>query len=366
MNLLRYKDYQGAVEFDEGRLILRLLHIDDLITTEIDRASDARAAFMELVDDYLASCVELGKQPSKPFKGSFNVRVSPNLHKRAAFAAMEEGETLNAFVLSAIEDKIDGDYRGVMSPPAPRVNGTGFLQLSLVTCPIALVSATSKSENNLSPEATHSKLIVEIYQFVPRNQIDHLYLASPYYVIPDGSSGQDAYAVIRESIRSVDKVAIAHVTSADGEVKVIALEARDNGLLGTLLRYASHLDETWRRFVVCKELCHALEDDDGCHSVTAASMDNLVNAFSLRSKKNLTQADQTPPITAEFLAEAAAIELLCPMPIRRSVEARGLEDHEEVCAIYGIPYEYGWFAFGKQWMDAMEGFMKPGLGRFGS
>lgn len=126
------------------------------------------------------------------------------------------------------------------------------------------------------------------------------------------------------------------------------------------IRYASHLNETWRRFVVCKELCHALEEDDGCHSVTVSGMDNLVNAFSLHSKKAMGQAHQTPPITAEFLAEAAALELLCPMPIRREIEAQQLEDHETVCAHYGIPYEYGWFAFGKQWMDSMEGFMQRG------
>jgi hypothetical protein len=126
------------------------------------------------------------------------------------------------------------------------------------------------------------------------------------------------------------------------------------------VRYASHLDETWRRFVVCKELCHALEEDDGCHSVSASGMDQLVNIFSLTSKKSPEEMKQTPPITAEFLAEAAALELLCPMPIRRAVAAQEMEDHEEVCAKYGIPYIYGWFAFGTQWMDAMQGFMKRG------
>jgi non-homologous end joining protein Ku/predicted HicB family RNase H-like nuclease len=241
MSVLRYKDYQGAVEFDDGRLIVRLLHIDDLITTEIDRASEAQAAFTELVDDYLASCVEVGKQASKPFKGSFNVRVPPNLHKRAAFAAMEEGETLNAFVLSALENKLVADG-AAESPPATRIITAGFLQLSLVTCPIALVAATSKSENTLYTDATRSTSVLEINHFVPRNQIDHLYLASPYYVIPDGTAGQDAYAVIRESIRSVDKVAIAHVTSADQQ-HVMALEARESGLLGTLLRYPHEIRE---------------------------------------------------------------------------------------------------------------------------
>jgi hypothetical protein len=126
------------------------------------------------------------------------------------------------------------------------------------------------------------------------------------------------------------------------------------------IRYASHLDETWRRFVVCKELCHALEEDDGCHSVSPSAMDLLVNAFSLNSKRTELLGKQPPPITAEFLAEAAALELLCPMPIRREIAAQGLEDHEAPCKEWGIPYDYGWFAFGTQWMDAMQGFMKRG------
>lgn len=123
------------------------------------------------------------------------------------------------------------------------------------------------------------------------------------------------------------------------------------------IRHASHLDESWRRFVVCKELCHALEEDDGCHSVSAGGMDYLVNAFSLHSKKE-DMGKQTPPITAEFLAEAGAIELLCPMPVRREIAALGLEDFDDHCAKYGIPSAYGWFAFGPKWMDAIQGFMK--------
>lgn len=124
------------------------------------------------------------------------------------------------------------------------------------------------------------------------------------------------------------------------------------------VRYANHLSETWRRFVVCKELCHALEEDDGCHSVSPSAMDALVIAFSLKSKRTPEQIKQAAPVAAESLAEAAALELLCPMPIRREVAARGLEDHEAVCEQWGIPYEYGWFAFGTRWINAMDGFMR--------
>jgi DNA end-binding protein Ku len=168
---------------------------------------------------------------------------------------------------------------------APRANWKGFLRLSLVTCPVALFPATSDSEkisfnqinrntghrikymkvdadtgeevssddimkgykvdtdtyieiskDELDNIALESTRTIEIDQFVPKAEIDELYLVRPYYIVPDGKVGHDAYAVIRETIRSLDKVALARVVLTNRE-HVIALEARDNGLMGMLLRY---------------------------------------------------------------------------------------------------------------------------------
>ena len=107
MSTLRYKDFQGAVDFDGDRLVIRILHIDDFVTTEIDSASTAQPAFEELVDDYLATCEELGKLPGRPFKGSFNVRVTPELHRQVAMAAAEFGESMNTWVSKALEARIE-------------------------------------------------------------------------------------------------------------------------------------------------------------------------------------------------------------------------------------------------------------------
>jgi predicted HicB family RNase H-like nuclease len=107
MSALRYKDYQGSVTYEDGHLLIQILHIDDFITTECDSASGAQVAFEELVDDYLETCIELGKTPSKPFRGSFNVRVSPELHKAAAMAAANAGESLNALVSRALRNLVD-------------------------------------------------------------------------------------------------------------------------------------------------------------------------------------------------------------------------------------------------------------------
>jgi DNA end-binding protein Ku len=163
---------------------------------------------------------------------------------------------------------------------APRANWKGFLRLSLVTCPVALFPATSDSEkisfnqinrntghrikylkvdadtgeevtsddimkgykvdtdtyieiskDELDNIALESTRTIEIDQFVPKSEIDELYLVRPYYIVPDGKVGHDAYAVIRETIRSLARVVLTN------REHVIALEARDNGLMGMLLRY---------------------------------------------------------------------------------------------------------------------------------
>ena len=99
-----YKGFQGSVEYDDGTLLIRILHIDDFISTTCDYASKAVAEFRDLVDDYLATCTEKGDEPNRPFKGSFNVRIDPQLHRAAAMAAAATGLTLNAWIGEAVRD----------------------------------------------------------------------------------------------------------------------------------------------------------------------------------------------------------------------------------------------------------------------
>src|SRR4029079_4858014 len=95
------------------------------------------------------------------------------------------------------------------------------------------LEVTKDELENIALESTRT---IEIDEFVPKTEIDDLYLVRPYYIVPDGKVGHDAYAVIRETIRSLDKVALARVVLTNRE-HVIALEARDKGLMGMLLRY---------------------------------------------------------------------------------------------------------------------------------
>jgi DNA end-binding protein Ku len=168
---------------------------------------------------------------------------------------------------------------------APRAYWKGYLKLSLVSCPVALFPASSEREKisfhqinkktgnrikyrkvdaetgdevdssdivkgyevakgeylEIDPEeleaiAIESKRTIEIDEFVPKKEIDELYLNSPYYIVPDGEVGQQAFAVIREAIRKEGMVALARVVFTSRE-HVIVLEPRGKGLLGVTLRY---------------------------------------------------------------------------------------------------------------------------------
>ena len=168
---------------------------------------------------------------------------------------------------------------------APRAYWKGYLRLSLVSCPIQLFPAASEREkvrfhqlnkstgnriryvkvdsetgdevaaedivkgfevskgsyvelepDELAAVEIDSTRMIDIDQFVPKKEIDDLYLANPYYIVPDGKVGQQAFAVIREAIKKEGMVALGKVVFTNRE-HVIALEPRDKGLMGVTLRY---------------------------------------------------------------------------------------------------------------------------------
>ena len=106
MTILQHKDYQGSVEFDAGRLMIRVLHIEDTVMGECDRAADAQSVFEDLVDDYLETCAALGREPAKSFKGQFNVRIDPALHRRIAMSATVRNQSLNAWIIDAVNESL--------------------------------------------------------------------------------------------------------------------------------------------------------------------------------------------------------------------------------------------------------------------
>lgn len=104
MDILQYKNYEGSAIIDTERMVCKgkILFIKDLVTYEAASPKALQREFEAAVDDYLATCAELGREPQKPFHGVFNVRVTPELHRSAALKAACERVSLNEIVSRAI------------------------------------------------------------------------------------------------------------------------------------------------------------------------------------------------------------------------------------------------------------------------
>ena len=109
-NSLKYKDFYGSVEFsaDDACFFGKIIGTTDLVTFEGDSVVSLKAAFAEAVEDYLLLCKEAGKEPQKRYKGSFNVRISPELHKNAVMLASRNGISLNSFVEKTLYEAVNG------------------------------------------------------------------------------------------------------------------------------------------------------------------------------------------------------------------------------------------------------------------
>lgn len=107
-DILQYKDYIGSVHFnaDDEVFFGKIEGIDDLVSFEGNNVIDLKHAFEEAVDDYLSLCKETGKKTEKSYKGSFNIRIAPELHKKAKLLAIMQGISLNQFIQKAVEQEV--------------------------------------------------------------------------------------------------------------------------------------------------------------------------------------------------------------------------------------------------------------------
>jgi predicted HicB family RNase H-like nuclease len=106
---LEHKGYSGSVEFSAEDEVFhgRLLGIRDRVTFEGTDVRGLKRNFKAAVDEYFAFCKAEGKEPNVPFRGTFNVRIGPELHKRAALYAEENGKRLNRVVVEAVEEFLE-------------------------------------------------------------------------------------------------------------------------------------------------------------------------------------------------------------------------------------------------------------------
>lgn len=112
-NTIDYRGYVGSVEFsaEDGVFHGKVQGIRSLISYEGTTAEELLADFHGAVDDYLDLCAEEGIEPEKAYKGSFNVRVSPELHQEIAVRAMAQQVSLNRLVELALQQYISAARR---------------------------------------------------------------------------------------------------------------------------------------------------------------------------------------------------------------------------------------------------------------
>jgi predicted HicB family RNase H-like nuclease len=109
-DILKYKDYFAEVHFSGEDEVFygKIIGINDLVSFEATTVKELKKAFQDAVNDYLSTCADLGKDPEKTYKGSFNIRIPSELHRRAAMHAALKNMTLNDFVRHAIDNLISG------------------------------------------------------------------------------------------------------------------------------------------------------------------------------------------------------------------------------------------------------------------
>lgn len=102
--ILEYKGYRTMMEYDadDDILVGELIGLNDIVAFHGTTIEEFKMIFHRVVDDYIDYCKEIGKEPEKEYKGAFNVRITPELHKKIALKAKTDGDTLNAAVVRAI------------------------------------------------------------------------------------------------------------------------------------------------------------------------------------------------------------------------------------------------------------------------
>lgn len=107
--MLEYKGYHASVEYDaEDEIFVgEVFGITDSLNFHGTSVDELKEMFAQCIDNYLQLCSKIGKSPDKEFRGTFNIRISPELHKRAALEAVKQNITLNQYVARAIEQSFE-------------------------------------------------------------------------------------------------------------------------------------------------------------------------------------------------------------------------------------------------------------------
>jgi predicted HicB family RNase H-like nuclease len=112
MSILTYKGYQGSFEYDSDADFFHgdVLHLTDVITFQGRSIDELKAALAESIEVYLEYCAKKGKEPQKPFSGTFNVRLNPEIHQRLAVRAAHDGVSLNKWVAKTLKKAVSEQH----------------------------------------------------------------------------------------------------------------------------------------------------------------------------------------------------------------------------------------------------------------
>lgn len=105
--LLQHKGYLGSykISVEDDLFHGKVEFIKDLVTYEAKDAKGLKKAFVRAVEDYLNTCKQMGVEPQKPFKGSLNIRIGEDLHRKIALS-LKEGESINSFIKNSLEKAV--------------------------------------------------------------------------------------------------------------------------------------------------------------------------------------------------------------------------------------------------------------------
>ena len=122
-NMLEYKGYHAKIEFDKEDMLMvgSVFGIQDVLAFHGTNIQEIVDNFHQSIDNYLEMCAEFGRNPDKEFKGSFNVRIDPELHRQAALEADRSGMTLNQYVEKAIRLAVSKNDNGPIYITTPVV-----------------------------------------------------------------------------------------------------------------------------------------------------------------------------------------------------------------------------------------------------
>ena len=151
-NTIQYKGYVGSVEFSEedGIFYGKVMGIRSLISYEGESAKELLDDFHGAIDDYLETCKAEGKEPEVAFKGSFNIRLSPDLHKKLFIYTTAHQMSMNKYIEDTLKDSPAARVVVLPSIPPSHTAEWDFLCLSFNAS-----RGTIKQPPRLSPLAPY-------------------------------------------------------------------------------------------------------------------------------------------------------------------------------------------------------------------